>query len=138
MIGNYLFIALLGSSAAPAYGGASACCRRKLAFFASIPVKQDDGTWEAVNITWYGLLLSSANVFAAMIFFVMLVRRKIAAGLCCSFPSCSSRSGVEPGGTHRRKSRHLTIGGAASVGAIAALSYYPDKSACRAWASSCR
>jgi hypothetical protein len=126
MIDNYLFITLLGIfCSACIWWGAMVLPKENWQFFASIPIrKQYDGTWEAVNITWYGLLLSSANVFAAMIFFVMLgsIGKPFLAGLLLllsllliGVPASSLVARIV-----EKKTATLTIGGAAFVGNLVA------------------
>ncbi len=126
MIDNYVFIASLGIfCGACIWWGARVLPKENWQFFASIPVrKQDDDIWEAVNITWYGLLVASANVFAALIFFVMLGGAGVpfAAGvlvlltlLVICVPASSFVARIV-----ENKSATLTVGGAVFVGSIIA------------------
>jgi hypothetical protein len=126
MIDNYQFIVLLGIfCGACIWWGVTVLPEENWQFFASVPVrKQDDGTWAAVNITWYGLLLSSANVFAAMIFFIMLgsIGKPFLAGLLLllsllliGVPASSLVARIV-----ERKTATLTIGGAVFVGSLVA------------------
>lgn len=99
--------------------------RERWQFFASIPVSKDtEGSWQAVNITWYGLILSTATLFAVVVYLIMLgaVGVPVEAALslmalllliCVPAASLVARL-VE------RKPATLTIGGAAFVGGIAA------------------
>jgi len=94
-------------------------------FFASIPVrKRDDDSWEAVNITWYGVILSSAAVFAVALFLLMLGGSGVPAGaglslmvalLLVCVPASSLIARIV-----ERKPATLTIGGAAFVGGLVA------------------
>jgi hypothetical protein len=126
MTGNYLFIVGLGIFCGISiWWGIRALPGENWQFFASIPVrKQDDGAWEAVNITWYGLLVAGANVFAALIFFVMLgaVGVPFAASifvlltiLLICVPAASLVAQVV-----EKKQTTLTVGGAVFVGSILA------------------
>lgn len=126
MTGNYLFIAGLGIFCCISiWWGTRTLPRENWQFFASIPVrKMDDGAWEAVNITWYGLLVAGANVFAALVFFIMLgavgvpfaasVFVLLAILLIC-VPAASLVAQIV-----EKKPATLTVGGAVFVGSILA------------------
>jgi prolipoprotein diacylglyceryltransferase len=126
MTGNYLFIASLGIFCCISiWWGIRTLPRENRQFFASIPVrKMDDGAWEAINITWYGLLVAAANAFAALVFFIMLgavgvpfaasVFVLLAILLICVPASSLVARIVE------KKPATLTVGGAVFVGSILA------------------
>ena len=94
-------------------------------FFASIPVrKREDDAWEAVNITWYGVILAGAAVFAVALYLVMLggagvpVRGGLslmALLLLVCVPASSLVARIV-----ERKPATLTVGGAAFVGGLLA------------------
>ena len=127
MIKNYLVIGGIGLICRAAILlGRNKLPRERWQFFASIPVSKDTegSSWQAVNITWYGLILSSATIFAVVIYLIMLgaVGVPVAAALslmalllliCVPAASLVARL-VE------RKPATLTVGGAAFVGGIVA------------------
>ncbi|HET6419905.1 MAG TPA: prolipoprotein diacylglyceryl transferase family protein [Geobacteraceae bacterium] len=126
MVDNYLFIAGLGIFCMSSiWWGTKRLPGENWQFFASIPVrKRGDGTWEAINITWYGLLVAGANVFAALIFFVMLgaVGVPFAASvfvLLTILLICVPAAGFVAQIVERKQAT-LTVGGAVFVGSIAA------------------
>jgi prolipoprotein diacylglyceryltransferase len=126
MIRNYLVIGCIGiiCRSAILLGRNKLPCER-WQFFASIPVsKEAEGSWQAVNITWYGLILSTSTIFAVGVYLVMLgaVGVPVEAGMalmalllliCVPASSLVARI-VE------RKPATLTIGGAAFIGGLAA------------------
>jgi hypothetical protein len=124
MIENYIFIAFLGIFCGMCiWWGTKTLPEENWQFLASIPVKKhEDGSWEAVNITWYGFLVAGSNAFAALIFFIMLGAARIpfVAGLvlltalliiCVPAASLVARI-VE------KKPATLTVGGAVFVGSL--------------------
>lgn len=126
MIKNYLVIGCIGLLCRAAILlGRNKLPLERWQFFASIPIsKEAEGSWQAVNITWYGLILSTATVFAVVVYLIMTgaVGVPVAASLslmglllliCVPAASLVARL-VE------RKPATLTIGGAAFVGGIAA------------------
>jgi prolipoprotein diacylglyceryltransferase len=126
VISNYLVIGCIGLLCRGAIlWGRKSLPRERWQFFASIPVnKQEDGAWRAVNITWYGLILSTSTIFAVAVYLVMLGAAgvPVAASLtlmalllliCVPAASLVARI-VE------KKPATLTIGGAAFIGGIAA------------------
>lgn len=126
MIRNYLVIGCIGLICRAAILlGRNKLPRERWQFFASIPVSKDTGdSWQAVNITWYGLILSTATLFAVTVYLIMLgaVGVPIEASLslmalllliCVPAASLMARL-VE------RKPATLTIGGAAFIGGIVA------------------
>jgi len=124
MIGNYLVIGSIGLLCRAAIlWGRKALPRERWQFFASIPVsKGDDGVWKAVNITWYGLILSTSAVFAVALCLAMLgaVAVPPAAGLSLMallLLVCVPAAGLVAR-VVERKPATLTIGGAAFVGGI--------------------
>lgn len=126
MIRNYLVIGCIGLICRAAILlGRNKLPRERWQFFASIPIsKNKDGSWQAVNITWYGLILSTATIFAVIVFLIMLGAVGVPAEaslslmgllllICVPAASLVARL-VE------RKPATLTIGGAAFVGGIIA------------------
>lgn len=126
MIKNYLIIGCIGLICRAAILlGRNKLPRERWQFFASIPVSKDtEGSWQAVNITWYGLILSTATIFAVVVYLIMLgaigVPIEVSLSLmalllliCVPAASLVARL-VE------RKPATLTIGGAAFVGGIIA------------------
>lgn len=126
MIKNYLVIGCIGIICRAAILlGRNTLPRERWQFFASIPVRKgEEGSWHAVNITWYGLILSASTVFAIAVYLIMLgaVGVPVEAGLslmamllllCVPAASLVARI-VE------RKPATLTIGGAAFIGGITA------------------
>ena len=126
MTGNYLFIAGLGIICCICiWWGVRTLPGENWQFFASIPVrKMEDGSWEALNITWYGLLVAGANVVAALVFFIMLgavgvpfaasVFVIVALLLIC-VPAASLVAQIV-----EKKPATLTVGGAVFIGSILA------------------
>jgi prolipoprotein diacylglyceryltransferase len=126
MFKNYLVIGCIGLICRAAILlGRNKLPRERWQFFASIPVKKEnEGSWQAVNITWYGLILSASTVLAVIVYLIMLgaIGIPVEASLllmvllllvCVPAASLVARI-VE------RKPATLTIGGAAFVGGIAA------------------
>lgn len=126
MIENYLVITGLSVFCLVcAVGGAKVLPGERWQFFASLPVRKlDDDSWEAVNVTWYGVILSAAAVFAVAVYLVMLGALGVpvsasmtlmAALLLVCVPASSLVARLV-----ERKPATLTIGGAAFVGTLAA------------------
>jgi prolipoprotein diacylglyceryltransferase len=126
MIKNYLVIGFIGFICRAAILlGRNKLPRERWQFFASIPVnKEEEGSWKAVNITWYGLILSTSTIFAVLVYLIMLgaVGVKVEASmalmallLLICVPAASLVARIV-----ERKPATLTIGGAAFVGGIAA------------------
>ncbi len=126
MIKNYLVIGSIAFICRAAILlGRNKLPRERWQFFASIPVsKAEEGSWQAVNITWYGLLLSTSTIFAVVVYLIMLgaVGVPVDAGmslvallLLICVPAASLVARIV-----ERKPATLTVGGAAFVGAIAA------------------
>lgn len=126
MTGNWLVIAATGVLCGLGIRwGSRLLPGERWQFFASFPVrKRDDDSWEAVNITWYGVILSGAAVFSVALYLIMLggagvpaiagISLIILLLLVCVPASSLVARIVE------RKPATLTIGGAAFVGSLAA------------------
>lgn len=126
MTGNWLVIAATGVLCGMGIRwGSRLLPGERWQFFASFPVrKRGDDSWEAVNITWYGVILAGAAVFAVALYLVMLGGAGVpaAAGvslmiilLLVCVPASSMVARIV-----ERKPATLTIGGAAFVGALVA------------------
>jgi len=126
MVKNYLVIGFIGLICRGAILlGRNKLPKEKWQFFASIPIrKESEGSWQAVNITWYGLILSAATVFAIIVYLIMLgaigvpveaALLLMALLLLICVPAASLVARIV-----ERKQATLTIGGAAFVGGIAA------------------
>lgn len=123
---NYLVIGMISFICVIAvWWGGSFLPGERWQFFASIPMRKgEDGSWDAVNITWYGLILSGSAVFALALYLVMMAGAGVSAGaglclmaalLAVCVPASSLVARIV-----ERKPATLTIGGAAFVGVLAA------------------
>ncbi|MCF8720981.1 prolipoprotein diacylglyceryl transferase family protein [Nitrospina gracilis] len=73
MTGNWIFCAgLIFFSTVYLYMGCKYLPRERFQFLAVIPVrKREDGSWESLNLTYYGLLTASALGLGVMVFFTL-------------------------------------------------------------------
>lgn len=126
MTGNWMVIAATGVLCGMGiFWGSRHLPGERWQFFASVPLrKRDDDSWEAVNITWYGVLLSGAAVFAVALYLIMLCGAGVPASagvslmvllLAVCVPASSAVARIV-----ERKPATLTIGGAAFVGSLVA------------------
>lgn len=126
MAENVLLVGILALLCAGSmYLGGKHLPRARWQFFAAVPLRsRGDGSWEAVTVTWYGILLAGAAVFAIALYLAMLAAVGVALVaalvlmillmvLCVPAASWVARL-VE------RKPATLTIGGAAFVGNLVA------------------
>ncbi len=124
MAENLLVVGILAVACAVSmYWGGKLLPGARWQFLAAVPLRRRaDGSWEAVTVTWYGILLAAAAVSAIALYLAMLAAAGVAIvaalvlmavllALCVPAASLVARW-VE------RKPATLTIGGAAFVGSM--------------------
>jgi len=126
VLNNYLVTGCIGLVCAAAIvWGRNALPKEQWQFFASIPMKKEDKEhWNAANITWYGLILSTATIFAVAIYLIMLGAAGVPVAASLSLMGLLLAVCLPAAGLVARivekKPATLTIGGAAFVGGIMA------------------
>ena len=99
--------------------------RERWQILASVPVrKKENGDWNGVNLTWYGLLTANAYAFAVVVLFILMgaVRVPLAgtAALAAAMLSLCVPASRLVARLVEKKAHTFTVGGAVFVGVILA------------------